>query len=735
MQFEDIVMLDIPDDQEVENSHDELSLESPNQNSEPSKKEYPKLQLWLTNDADLEFCFDLKAYEGSVIIEDEFSKAQFDYVSKVYGIVADLSLKDVNLASIAEEKEHIGVISSNSRDMGGNKDALYKISLINDAFSKTSNEFRVFYEGIKDSITDEEGAAYEDLISVFDCLEATCFVTDERRRPELIALWINNFDPKPENDFIDTIMYNTPIPYQHPQFWTLYLGTLLLRGMFEQAESSLKSCKYEELAELCPELHSIIQDFLTLVSTYTSMALKGQFPEWKFTVCDFRDNFKNMKGGIIDPAHVTIASNLHDLLCLMSGLPKTTASFVSTWYELYAALSLFQVRDDVDVFEDYYQLAIHEKGIDADSPMDEIFRSILTKKYLNVILKIHELDPATAAYVSKLFELKGFFSSYYVDITGKIIENLNSLTRRYVSDYLLTRQAFECFEVHQLVPVAMGILLTPLVTTLTYEQKRTIVATFLPHYKCQTNDDLEWALTICTKLNLPEVVRRLLFKQGEKSLEEGYLFEAMSVLVSCLDEDAHSKESALALSKIHHIVWELLFQDTLLKSSPVPDELLINIITNQVDPNFYVHPLIRQCLSPFAVLTEFFLTLGDDHQMQKNISRLFHLLKFKYLPPKFVPLLLGQFMPLLASAKFEFQHFIIMIDLIDTFELQQVQRANDEAETLYEFAVASIPEDAELDWRVRMQKLGQKIPASLEDLLRELRERIMERIGRLYIGA
>lgn len=729
-------MLDIPDDQDVDRSHDDLTLESPDQNSVPSKREYPKLQLWLINDADLEFNFDIKAYEDSVNVTDDFTKAQFKYVTKIYGIVADLAQRNVQTSFIEEEKEHIGVISSNSRDMGGNKDALYKLSLINDAFFKVSTEFRTFYDKVKDMVTDDEAAAYEDLVSVLDCLEATCFITNERRRPELIALWINSYDPKPENDFIDTIMYNTPVPYQHPQFWTLYLGTLLLRGMFEQAESSLKSCKYEELEESCPGLHSIVQDFLVLVSTYTSMALKGQFAEWKFTVCDFRDNFKNMKSGITDPAHVTIASNIHDLLCLLSGLPKTTASFVSTWYELYGALALFQVRDDLDVFEDYYQLAIHEKGIDASSPMEEIFQSILTKKYLNVILRIHELDPATAAYVSKLFELKGFFSSYYVDITDKIIQTLKSLSRRYVSDYLLTRQAFECFEVHQLVPIAMGILLTPLVTNLIYEQKRDIVAKFLPHYQCLTNDDLEWALTICTKLNLPEVVRRLLFKQGEKSLEEGYLYEAMNVLVGCLDENAHSQESALALSKIHHIVWELLFQDTLLKSLPVPDELLFNIITNQVDPDFHVNPVIRQCISPFAVLSEFFLTLGDEEQNQKNISRLFHLLKFKYLPPKFIPLLLSQFIPLLVSVKFEFQHFIIMIDLIDSFELQQRQRGNiEDAETLYEFAIENIPEDVEHDWRVQVQKLGQKIPPSVEDLLRELRERIMEKVGRVYIGA
>lgn len=724
-------MLDIPKEPDRFESKDDGSV-SPEDTR--FKKEYPTLQLWLMNDTDLQFQFDSKAYLGSVNIDDEFSIAQSAYVTRLYKIVAELAQKGVTPITTEEEEKHIGVISE-SRDMGGNKNNLQNIALINNAFSQICAEFRAFYDQTKDVVTDNEGAAYEDLISILDCLEAHFFIPSERKQPELIALWINNYDPRPENEFIDSIMYNTPLPYKHPQFWTLYLGTLLLRGMFEQAESSLRLCKYEKLSDKCPDLHSIIEDFITLVSTYTSMALKGQFAEWKYTVCEFRDNFKDMKSGVSDPVDVTIASNIHELLCLLSGLPKTTATFVSSWYEMYCALSLYQVRDSPEVYLDYYQLAIHEKGFEIDSTMDEIFRNIASKKYLKVMLLIHELDPATAAFVSTLFELKGYFSSYYADITDQMILKLKSLSRRYVSDYLLTRTAFECFEIHSLVPVAMGILMTPMVTSEDTEKTRKVIAEFLPHYQCLTNDDLEWTLTICTKLKLRKVVRTLLLKQGEKSLAEGYLYEAMNVFVTCLDESRTSKESALALAKIHHIVWDLLFQDVLLNSTPVPDELLTNIITDSVSPDFQVNPIIRQCMAPFAVLTEFFLNTTDESQSRTNINRLFHLLKSKYMPPKFLPLLLSQFLPFLVNSHFEFQDYIIMIDLIDSFELQQKQQGNtEEIEQLYNFAVENKPEDVPFDWRVKLQNHGQSIPQTVDDLIRELRSKIMDRIGRVYIG-
>ena len=55
----------------------------------------------------------------------------------------------------------------------------------------------------------------------------------------------------------------------------------------------------------------------------------------------------------------------------------------------------------------------------------------------------------------------------------------------------------------------------------------------LPNYICNTNDDLEWALTICANLNLVSTARQLYYQAGLKSLEEGYMYEALNNFVNC----------------------------------------------------------------------------------------------------------------------------------------------------------------------------------------------------------
>lgn len=735
MQFDDIEMLDIPDDLSVTLMSQTESISDSSKDSwQQQAKEYPPLQEWLALEADLQFQFDSAEYKRSAKHADDFAHAQAKYITQLYKIVEGLSADNVTSVVHDDDDEPIGVVSA-SKDIGVNKDKQYKLQKLNGAFLKVVECFGGFYDQVKEQVSDDDAEQYEDLMLLLDCIHANCFAVLERQRPELIVEWINKYDPKPENEFIDAVMYNHPTPYKHPQFWTLYLGTLLSRGLFDKAVISLESCKFEELQESCPELYHIIQDFTTVVGNYTSMALKGLFAEWKYTVCEFRDNYKDMKGDLTDLEHVTIASQIHDLLRLLSGLTKTTASFVSSWYEFYGALSLFQVRDDPSVYSDYYKLAIAEKGANISSDIEQAFRDVLLEKYLKVVLAIDKYDPATAAYVSKVFELSGFFSSYYVDMTETAIKNNGNVTHRLVSDYLLIRHAFECLEMHSLVPVGIGLLLSPVVSASseTLTMSRDVVSEFLPHYECFTNDDMEWALTICAKLNLSSVVKKLYLAQGEKSLLQGHIYEAMNMLVNCYDETSLSEETAAAMGKVQHIAWDLIFQECLLNSSPNPDELLHNIVTNQVDSEFKVNPIIKQCLAPYAVLAGYFVTLDDAKSFSKNLSRLFHLLRFKYMPKKFIPLLLAQFLPFFNQDKFGLPELIVIIELIDLFELSKPEDDQD-VEELYEYAVENVPEDNEQDWRVRLQKDGAQIPANVNALVKELREKIVAKIGQVYIG-
>lgn len=735
MNFDDIQMLDIPHDVSDVSTHTE-SLES----SETPKgarvdKEYPTLSEWLELEEDLKFQFDRRGYKESLLPPDSFQKAQYEYISSLFKVVEELTSHDVQiLPEDSAETEPLGVVTS-LRDILKNAKIEAKTTRINDAFAKILTNYGHFLDSVRDDLQDEDLDAYIDLQFLLEFIQANEFPVQERQKPELLVKWVNEYYPKPEDSFVDEVVYNTPEPYLHPEFWTTYLGTLLTRGMFSHAAQSIDSSKYQKLGEGSP-LYTIINDFHVLVDSYTSMALKGQFPEWKRTACEMRDNFKNFREGIEDEEHLVIARHIHELLRAITGLPKTLAGFTEKWYELYAALSLFQVRDDDTVYSDYFKIATNEKIGGIDNDLDEAITHVALGKALRVVTDLDKYDPATAAYVSKLYELKGLFFPYYSAAYKDAIFNESSIPKKNISDYLLTRHAFECFEIHPLANVGIGLFLHPVITpTADLNWKnRQIVGEFLPYYKCYTNDDMEWALTVCAKLNLPDVAKKLYLQQGKLSLSEGHLYEALNMFVHCYDDTSSSEESSLAMEKIHHIVWELLFQDALLNCLPAEDELLNNIITRKVDPSFEVHPVIRQCIAPYAVLVEYLNAIDDENAFKKNISRLFHLIRFKFMPKKFVPLLFAQLLPYFSLPNLVLSDLIVMIELLDSFE-GLLEGQDEEVEKLYAFAAESADEvSTQYDWRKVLKAEGKPIPDTIKDLILTLRNNITMKIGKVYIS-
>lgn len=731
MNFDDIEMLDIPDD--TSSTHTE-SMDSPETPTTPKDKEYPSLSEWLNLEEDLKFQFDLKRYKETLAPPDPFQQAQFEYISSLFKVVEDLTSHDVQiLPEDSLETEPLGVITS-LKDISKNAKREEKISRINSAFNKILENYSRFLESVRDDLQDEDLDAYLDLQFLLEFIQANEFPIQERQKPELLVKWVNEYHPKPEDSFVDEVVYNTPEPYLHPQFWTSYMGTLLTRGMFSNAAQSIKSSKYQQLGEDSP-LYHIITDFHVLVDSYTSMALKGQFAEWKRTACEMRDNFKSFKQSIEEEKHITIARQIHELLRAITGLPKTLAGFVEEWYELYAALSLFQVRDDNSVYDDYFEIARSEKGEVDQNDLEEAITHVALGKALRVVTDLDRYDPATAAYVSKLYELKGLFIPYYnAAFKDSLIEG-HKTPKKNVSDYLLTRHAFECFEIHPLANVGIGLFLHPVITPtadLNWKNRK-LVGDFLPHYKCYTNDDMEWALTVCAKLNLPDVAKKLYLQQGKLSMADGHLYEALNMFVNCYDDTGLSKESSLAMEKVHHIVWELLFQDALLNCLPAEDELLNNIISRRVDPSFEVHPVIRQCIAPYAVLVEYLNAIDDERAFKKNISRLFHLIRFKYMPRKFVPLLFAQLLPCFSLTQLTLPDLVVMIELLDSFELL-LKEEPEETSKLYAFAVETADEvPSKHDWRRVLQAEKQAIPETVKALIKSLRKGIAVKIGQVYI--
>lgn len=746
MQFEDIEMLDIPESDPpathslpAADSHPPADSPPALQAPPAAEKSYPLLQEWLSGEKDLRFQFSAAAYEASLGLTE--LDPQVGYINRLYKIVEEMKSEGDSAALDPAAGGPFGVINRLRDNVGAAR--LPKHAL--QAFRAILSAYSHYYESVVDTLGEADARDLTALGAMLDCLHANTFYASEQTRPELILKWINSYDPKPENDFIDAVMYNTPTPWKHPQFWTLYMGTLLSRGMFEKAASSIAASKYHELQHICPSLHEIIEDLEALVGAYAGMALKGEFVQWKLNVCEFRDNFGPMRADISDMVHVTVALQIHDLLRLMSGMPKTAALFVLTWSEMYASLALFQVRDDDSVYADYFRIAVAEKGYNVAEPVEEAFRDILLGNYLRVILAIDRCDSPTAAYVSKLFDDCGFFLPFYRDLATtpgassvpgtaeasawpEPAESPDSL--RHVSDYLLVRHAYTCLEVHELVPVGIGLLVRPIVAGME-AQARDVVAQFLPHYSYATNDDLEWALTICAKLALPEVGKRLFKKQGMRSLENGHLFEALNMLVKSYDHTSCTQDDCDAMAEIHSIVWDSLFADTLLNSIPVPDELITNVVTGQVAADFPVHPIIRQSLLPYAVLCEYLATVADTSAFARSLTALFHLIRFKYMPEKFVPLLLAQFLPFFLTRHFDLPQLIIITELIDNFEGHELAHEDD---GLYEYAVENVPTEAPWDWRVEVLKQGGVLPKTVKALVKDLRNKIARSIGEVYIN-
>lgn len=694
--FHDIEMLEIPEDLDTESI---ASVDRP-------ARTYVELKDWIHDPAELAFQFDASEYHRLVGQRLPYH----EYVTRLYKVVEALEVPDV------VDEEPMGLITD-APDIGRNSANELRKRRLSDAFAQIVEALEKYIAEVEDSVDGSRREQLHGLLSVLDCAYGTHFASTSAK-PELLAKWVNRYDHKPADSLVEQVMIHTPRPYRHAEFWLVYLPQLLVRGLVAEATDALESSKYEELPE-DNALRVLIDDFVVLVSNYQGLALKGQFASWKLSACEFRDSFSEQKARISDADDKRIAAQLYDLTCVVTGMPKSIARHATSWYEVYVALSLYHIRDVDDVFDDYYEIATKEvpppvvSGHDVYIKVEKAFVDIMEQNCLKVLETMSAFDDATAAFTSRLFELNGLFSSYYVSLFKSQLPDL--VYGRTVSEYLLTKYAYESLHTHALVPVAIGLLMDPDVSSTGVEQRHQVVAEFLPQYECVTNDDLEWALTICAKLNLPSTAKQLYLKHGRKSLRDGYIYEALNMLVQCYDTE--SPESAEALQEVHHIVWDVIFQDALVHGRPVEDDLINNIVYHKVDRSFDIHPVIRQCLAPYAVLAEFFRAVAGDASV-KNVSKLIHLIRFNHLPKKFVPLLLAQILPFFHNnSKFHLPDLIIITEAIDNYENQVTKDERAEGNELY---LLSVEHNANL-------------PPTGADLIKTLRNEIVARIGRVFI--
>lgn len=728
--FDDIEMLDIPSDSD-ESVTDSYSAHSGSLDPVDVPAvfgltgKYCLLQEWLNSDTDLEFKFETNRYQQSQSLFDLCSRAYFQYIDTLYKALEALSNEDITVLSLGRELDQSALREKYSR--------------IDYSFERIVEAHRLRLDTIP-----QDTDAYDKLSavsSVLECIFSNYFCPELRYKPDKIADWINRFDPKPYSEVTTEIVVQSPIPYLHPEFWATYLSQLITRGLTSTAADALAHSKYDELEESCPQLYAAIAGLQELLREYTAFSLKGKFNEWKLAACEFRENLPSSSDIDEDETHQTILIQLRDLAYIISGFQKTIALSCENWYEVYTALTLYQVRDDETIYPEYFDMAVGLKPPAASEPSshetraEACFLKVMEQKFVNVLNYLFDVEPATAAFVSKCLELKGFLKDYYSDRAQSL--DIPS-KRRTVSEYFLTIFALECLNCHQLAPVGIGLLVNDDVTVSSHSREKAlrVLLEFIPHYDCQTNDDAEWLLTICRVHKLYGAEQDLYYSRGLKSLEQGLLYEALQMFVDCYDPTKPEEGGNKGMKQVHSIVWDTIFLDSLLNNRSAKDDTVNSIVSLNVDEDFEIHPVIRQCISPYAVLFQFYELLQEGNDNEKMISRLNHLLRFQHLPKKFVPLLLCQFISVLLGAHgpLPIREMISIIDVIETHDGKISDEEKADQEELYRCAIENIEADAApYDWRLVLPREGLTVPKNMEDMVRLLRRLLTSKIGQAYV--
>ncbi|CAK9439401.1 uncharacterized protein LODBEIA_P35400 [Lodderomyces beijingensis] len=788
--FEDVEMLDIPQaekkvEEEVEEeAYDQSSSSSTESLSEPSSEQnidgnciesstasppepsllnmasvaqasgggdYPELLDWLNSDDELQFRYHKSSKKDSGLKPTAMYSAYINFINSNFKLVESLLSKldyDEQVEDLSPPT--IGVISTSQKTLNG---PISRSKRIDAAFQDLVENLQKLLESTaekgnaaEEEEQEEQKDKLSDVLLILKCIASTYFCADVRRRPEMVAEWVNSFDPQPPRELITEIMINQPRSYTHPLFWNGLVRKMVLRGLFQQVDEVLEHSNYIELRDMCNPLFSAIQDLKSLVSSYKSYCYKGQFMQWKILACEYRDSLSQLKREVTDwegqdVNYGTVFGQIYDIACIITGLPKTIATCSDSWYEMYLALSLYQIRDNESVSHAFFKSAISEvppsplvtnAGVDfnLDDLTEGTFINAMEGRIMKVMETLFDLSPATASYVSLLMELKGYFKDYHLNnTTGKLLA-----PQKTISEYFLTRHAHDCLNLHDLVPVGIGLLGNGLIYQRpeSTEVNRNTVAEFIPHYDIKSNDDLEWALTICADLQLVSTARDLYFQAGTQAFDDGFLYEALNNFVNCYDPLQVSGSTHLeGLHKIHFIVWDIIFTDCLVNNKPIRDDLLNNIVEQKLDME--LHPVIQQCISPYAVLKEFYDSLNDSTvKASSKLSKIIHLLKFQYMPKKFCPLLLCQFLPFLATnQKLPLPDLIVGVELIDNYESEATEEEKEQGEYLYDYStkVQEIDTQSEHDWRIG----AEPIPPDVKSMLVLLRSRITAKVGKVFI--
>ncbi|CDR38628.1 CYFA0S02e03862g1_1 [Cyberlindnera fabianii] len=638
-----------------------------------------------------------------------------EYVSNLYGIYD--ALGDEKYYSVPTA----GLIKRDAQRQ--------QTEVLDNAMGLTINELELYIEK-KRSRGDLEETIFEleEALYILNCLKAVYF-SEDYEIASLLSMWANKADPQPDTEFADSVM-QSETPFSHPYFWK-YIKQLTLRGLYANAAHAIQCSKFENLQSTDVALYNLFVDTASLLKAYPEGSTLEVFKLWKRTAASAASN-----ASVKNQNHPELMKNIKILLEIISGNKNIIIEESQTWYEALVGLMYYHIPSSDLLFE-YYQAATARHQPDHTSIWELACVDIFEGNFLQTLRAISSFTTSTSAYVGALCEAKGLLKGYAFDddessklgsLQYLLNQDLFSTTKP--SEFLLHSHAMDCLTVEKLVPVGIGLLASS-----RNPAARSVIAEYLPKYNFKTNDDIEWALTVCASLKLPQIAHVIYRTAAQRSLSNGMLLEALELFAR-----------AGEVEYVKHHCW-LIFETSLMLGGPIEDD----VINALVDDDLVIEgvelqnlsPLIRQTLAPYAVLYRFWKHKNDG-SLRLALEKLLSLLKFPHLPPRLFGILVAQLLPFLTfniPPKVLLKADLLSIlKVLDNFEESVVCKTDKksikqktDSDELYQICVAEERELTKNYWINELKEAGDQVPANLAGLIKDIRRKLATAIGRAFM--
>jgi hypothetical protein len=358
---------------------------------------------------------------------------------------------------------------------------------------------------------------------------------------------------------------------------------------------------------------------------------------------------------------------------------------------------------------EYFEKAVAVHPIDTTVDWIVGATAVISGEILKAIQTLEILDSCVAATIAEICYERGLLDTY-IDVASD--------ARQPVVDWLVVSHAEKCLCDAELASTGLGLL--ELVGS---ERARSVVADALPRIRWESTSQIEDALDLARRLNLPDTEKRLNMAVATTCFANGRFLTGLVAL-----------ERAGNTRAIAKWVWKL-FEDSLVLLSVQGDGVTKSIVMSDFDHvtgDDAVSPLLREFLAPVAVLGRFLdhMEAGRGVAAANSVSALF---QFPYLPRKYIGLLIATVGPLVSRRHprvFASTDLVRIVDSLDRWETGDSAEVH-EGLLLIESSLEAAQHRKELgrhDWR-----RGYNGPVSGDKVVKHVRSDLAHEFARAYL--